>query len=72
MGITRVHQEGLPAIIYLHPWELDLNQPRVKVTPRERITHFHGRPTLELKLHRLLKGLCFAPLRELLTVVGRG
>lgn len=65
-GINRIHREGQPAIIYVHPWEFDSSQPRPRVTPRERITHYHGRAGLEGKLHRLLQDFRFAPLRELL------
>lgn len=68
-GIKRIHAEGQPAIMYMHPWELDLNQPRIGVTPRERITHYHGRASLEGKLHRLLQEFHFAPLKELLGMV---
>jgi len=71
-GINRVHREGQPAIIYLHPWELDLDQPRPRVTPRERITHYHGRASLEGKLDRLLRDFRFAPLKELLGMAGAG
>jgi len=71
-GINRIHREEQPAIIYLHPWELDLNQPKPRVTPRERITHYHGRASLEGKLHRLLQDFHFAPLKDLLAIVGGG
>jgi polysaccharide deacetylase family protein (PEP-CTERM system associated) len=65
-SIQRLHREGLPAIIYTHPWELDLAQPRIQVTAREQITHFLGRATLRAKFHRLFTDFRFVPLRELL------
>ncbi len=68
-GIKRIHSEGQPAIMYMHPWEFDLKQPRIRVTPRERITHYHGRHSLEGKLHLLLQEFHFAPLKELLGIV---
>lgn len=52
-AIRRLNQQGQPAIIYIHPWELDTGQHFKQVTPRERITHYHGRHGLEAKLHRL-------------------
>jgi polysaccharide deacetylase family protein (PEP-CTERM system associated) len=65
-GISQVNQQGQPAIIYLHPWELDLGQRYDQVTFRERITHYHGRRGLEAKLHRLFSEFQFGSLRTLL------
>jgi polysaccharide deacetylase family protein (PEP-CTERM system associated) len=68
-AMRRVNREGLPAILYLHPWELDLEQPRPRVTARERLTHYHGRGTLRSKLERLLSEFSFGPLCSLLDTV---
>jgi polysaccharide deacetylase family protein (PEP-CTERM system associated) len=68
-SIRRLHQEGLPAIIYTHPWELDLEQPPQRVTPRERVTHYFGRHTLRAKFERLFSDFRFVPLAELLETV---
>ena len=64
-AIRRLNAQGRPAILYIHPWELDLGQDYGKVTPRERITHYYGRRGLEAKLHRLLADFRFARLDEL-------
>ncbi|MCL5960369.1 MAG: DUF3473 domain-containing protein [Chloroflexi bacterium] len=68
-GIRRLQNKGSPAILYVHPWELDLAQPRFRVTPRERITHYHGRRTLRHKLERLFADFHFGPLSDLLDSV---
>jgi hypothetical protein len=68
-SVHRLHREGLPAIIYTHPWELDLAQPPQKVTPRERVTHYYGRHTLRAKFQRLLSEFRFVPLADLLETV---
>lgn len=65
-AIRQLNRQGQPAILYLHPWELDLDQPAHPVTPRERITHYAGRSRLASKLHRLFSEFCFVPLRTLL------
>ncbi len=65
-AITALNRQGQPAVLYLHPWELDLEQPIGRVTPRERITHFHGRRGLEGKLRRLFEDFRFGPLRAFL------
>jgi polysaccharide deacetylase family protein (PEP-CTERM system associated) len=65
-GIRQLNQEGKPAIIYLHPWELDQEQRYYQVTIRERITHYHGRASLQNKLCRLIQDFDFVPLNQLL------
>jgi len=65
-GIRQLNRQGQPAILYMHPWELDTGQRFYQVTLRERLTHYHGRRSLEGKLRRLFADFCFAPVRHLL------
>lgn len=65
-GISRLNDQGQPAIMYIHPWELDLGQHYNRVTLRERITHYHGRRRLEEKLRRLFTDFRFCSLRTIL------
>ena len=46
-SISRLNHQGQPAVMYVHPWELDLGQRYNRVTWRERLTHYHGRSGLE-------------------------
>lgn len=64
-GIEQVNRQGQPAILYIHPWELDTQQNYKQVTFRERITHYYGRGRLTAKLQRLLTDFRFAPIAEL-------
>jgi polysaccharide deacetylase family protein (PEP-CTERM system associated) len=64
-ALRRLQQAGEPAVLYIHPWELDLGQRYRAVTPRERITHYHGRRGLAAKLHRLFSDFRFGPMGEL-------
>src|SRR5690606_11580033 len=64
-ALRRLQAAGEPAIMYIHPWELDTGQRYDAVTPRERITHYHGRRGLEEKLHRLLSDFRFGPMADL-------
>jgi hypothetical protein len=68
-GIQKLNNQGQPAVLYFHPWELDLGQRYNHVTPRERITHYHGRASLEKKMRRLLKDFKFVTLSSLLNTV---
>lgn len=64
-GIRQLNRQGQPAIIYVHPWELDTEQRYNQVTLRERVTHYHGRKSLEKKLRRLFTEFQFTSLRNL-------
>jgi polysaccharide deacetylase family protein (PEP-CTERM system associated) len=65
-AIRRLNRQGQPAILYVHPWELDLEQNYGRVTARERITHYYGRRSLEGKLHRLFSEFRFTTMRDVL------
>lgn len=67
-GVQRINREGYPAVIYLHPWDLDCEQPRLYRTPRERFTHYHNRRSSEQKLRALLHDFQLGSLQELLPV----
>jgi hypothetical protein len=64
-GLQRINREGLPGIVYLHPWDLDPEHPLINPTPRERFTHYYNLNTTEEKLIRLLQEFTFAPLIDL-------
>lgn len=65
-GIRQVNEQGQPAIIYIHPWELDTGQEYGRVTIRERITHYHGRRGLEKKIVQMLSEFDFSALEDLM------
>ncbi len=64
---TREHQ---PAIVYLHPWELDVHQPRVRVGWLSQLRHSVNTHSTEGKLRRLLADFRFAPVRDILARSG--
>lgn len=42
--------EGVPGVFYIHPWELDPEQPRLPVSALTRVRHYRG---LESTAHRI-------------------
>jgi polysaccharide deacetylase family protein (PEP-CTERM system associated) len=64
-ALRRLQRAGEPAILYVHPWELDLGQHYRQITPRERVTHYFGRRGLAAKLERLLSDFQFTTAGEL-------
>ena len=59
---TALHQaerEGRPGTLYVHPWELDPDQPRLGVPPATRLRHYGGLHRVEGRLRRLLREFRF-------------
>jgi polysaccharide deacetylase family protein (PEP-CTERM system associated) len=63
-------RENQPAIVYLHPWEIDAHQPEVRVGWFTRFRHSVNIASTEAKLRRLLKDFRFAPARDILEKAG--
>ncbi len=40
MGLQRVQKEGVPIVIYIHPWEVDPEQPTLPVSLKSRLRHY--------------------------------
>lgn len=59
-------KEGQPAIVYLHPWEMDAGQPRIPVDRVARWRHSVNTHTTAVKLRRLVREFAFAPVRDVL------
>lgn len=57
-------KEGQPAIIYIHPWEIDMEQPRINGRRLSVLRHYINIETTMNKLYYLLKIFKFGPLRE--------
>lgn len=64
--ITRLNKKGVPAVIYLHPWELDTELPRLGLQWKGRYALYHNLHTVQNKVERLLAEFSFAPVCEVL------
>ena len=67
--LLRVEQEGQPLVMYLHPWELDPNQPRMAGSMVSRFRHYLNLHTTEKKLRALLSDFSFGPIREVVAPI---
>ena len=54
-------------MVYLHPWEIDPEQPRVSSPWRSRFRHYQNLHSTEEKLTRLLDDFTWAPMSEVLS-----
>jgi len=67
-GIDRVNRiESRPVVFYLHPWEIDPDQPRLAAGLLGRFRHYRNLNATEERLRRLLTDFRFAPMSELVT-----
>jgi polysaccharide deacetylase family protein (PEP-CTERM system associated) len=69
-GIRRINtHEGRPAIFYLHPWEIDPSQPRIRAGFVSRFRHYRNLEKTEPRLRRLLRDFRFSTVGRLLAGV---
>ncbi len=57
--IERDNRVGRPVVLYVHPREIDPDQPRLPLPPLQRLIHYWGIRGTEPKLRRLLAEGCF-------------
>jgi polysaccharide deacetylase family protein (PEP-CTERM system associated) len=69
--IQRVNDgERQPTVFYLHPWEVDPDQPRVDVGWKSRFRHYNNLDKCEGRLRRLLGEFRFGTVRDALAAQG--
>jgi len=61
-----MNRAGQPAVLYLHPWEIDPGQPRLPVGGLGRFTHYTNLARTESRLERLLARFDFGTMSEAL------
>jgi polysaccharide deacetylase family protein (PEP-CTERM system associated) len=66
-GIERLNRrDGQPAVFYLHPWELDPDQPRLPANALGRFRHYRNLHRTEARLRSLLSDFRFGRLADVL------
>jgi polysaccharide deacetylase family protein (PEP-CTERM system associated) len=63
--LRRLNHDEKPASFYMHPWELDPDQPRMKVRFDYRLRHYTNLKKTEKRLEKLLSNFKFVPLINL-------
>ena len=66
--IRRINKLGNPAVIYLHPWEIDVEQPRVDVSAKDNFILYANLRKTEMKLRSLLKQHSFVSMKKYLSL----
>jgi len=63
--LRRVNRSA-PGMVYVHPWEFDPEQPRLRASPLIRLAQYYRLEATAPKLERLLREFDFAPIGEVL------
>jgi len=64
--IKQCNRLGRPAVFYLHPWEIDFEQPKMDLPASKRFRHYHNLDKTEQRLDKLLSDFQFTTLKEVL------
>jgi polysaccharide deacetylase family protein (PEP-CTERM system associated) len=63
-GLRRAEAEGIPAIAYIHPWEIDAQQPRLKGRLKSRLRHYTNLGKAYGRLEKMLQRGNFTSFRN--------
>lgn len=69
LGIQRAWEEGLTVVAYIHPWEVDPEQPRISASLKSRIRHYTNLAKTKERLTDLLAMGNFNPFCRSMTAV---
>jgi len=69
--LRQIEAQGEPLVFYLHPWELDPEQPRMDGKRLSTFRHYVNLHKVEPRLERLLDDFRFTSVREALPVLTR-
>lgn len=65
-GLRSCERRSVPGTFYVHPWELDAEQPRLPVPVLTRLRHYGGLARTRARLERLLREFSFRPIADTL------
>ena len=66
-GLKQINERtGQPFTFYLHPWEVDPGQPRLKASAFSRFRHYNNLHKTEPRLRKLLRDFAFSTMRDVL------
>jgi len=68
-GFRQNHELGLPVMSYIHPREINPNQPRMRLPWKKRIKYYVGLNSTVEKLRGLLRRYRFGTVSEVLREV---
>ena len=70
MGLSQINRQKKPFIFYLHPWEIDPDQPRISASWFSRFRHYNNLDKCESRLRNLMMDFQFVTTWEVLSNLG--
>ena len=64
--LRKIRSAGRPLNVYLHPWEVDVDQPRIAASLKSRFRHYQNLSTTASKLARMLSQFRFTTMTVVL------
>jgi len=68
-ALRQCERRQVPGTFYIHPWEIDPDQPRIEVSWLTRARHYGGLRGTVSRLERLLTEFRFVPVSETIAVL---
>jgi hypothetical protein len=65
-GLRSLNARGQPFAVYVHPWEFDPEQPRLKPGRLRAFRHYVNLHRTKSRLRRLLRDFAFGTISEVL------
>lgn len=69
-GIQKMNKRALPAVLYVHNWELDPDTPRLKLNPYKSFVTYHGIEKTKKLLKCLLREFNFTSFADYIKTSG--
>ena len=70
MGLRQINRQQKPFIFYLHPWEIDPDQPKIAASWFSRFRHYNNLDKCESRLRNLTADFQFGTTWEVLSDLG--
>ena len=67
-AIQRINRKGQAVMIYIHPREIDVEQPRIKLPLYRKFKYYVNLKTTESKIRALLSDFKFTSIKEILSL----
>lgn len=70
MGLSQINRQNKPFIFYLHPWEIDPDQPKIEAGWFSRFRHYNNLGKCESRLRKLMTDFQFGTTWDVLKQLG--
>ena len=69
LGMKFLNSNGMPAVVNIHPWEIDYEQPRLPVKGFSKFRHYNNIDSMGKKIKFLLKHFTFSTAKSLINTL---